>query len=1035
MTSVALNGRSFTDLLALQPGIAPMPTQEPESIVMAGASIAIAPSGTLNAGNQSISGQREDANGYLVNGGDVKELMNGGTSVVPNLDSIAEFRILTNNFDAEYGNYSGGIINVVTKSGANQLHGSAFNFLRNTALDSRSFFSPERSFYRQNQFGGTLGGAIQQNKAFFFGDYQGTRQAQGVDTGLIPVPTLANRSGNLFDQRDSLTGEVSGPYLATLLSQKLGYGVTTNEPYYTPGCIASSQCVFPGGVIPQKVWAEPTKHLMQYIPLPNVGPGTFSTAAVGKTLRDGKGSGRVDANSDRYGLFTGYYYFDDYTLNNPYPTGQGGASVPGFAALNLGRSQLINLGHTKTLSANMVNEFRISYMRNSNNVGQPSGGVGPSLASQGFVTGPNTPGIVVLAPEIEGVENLTFNSFTLGTPVTNLTQANNTYALSDNLSWVRGNHTVKAGGRFSYEQVNVNPNPTFNGAFNFHGTETGSDFADFLIGVATNYNQADSQTYYGRHKYLGAFVQDSWKITPHLTLNIGLRYELMQYWSEKYNQIPTFILGQQSKVFTTAPTGLVYPTDPNVPNTLVPQGHRFAPRIGMAYSPGNVDGWLGKLLGPAGKTSIRAGYGMFYSVIQGNTIAIDEPQPPYGLSYTSGAPPLFATPFISASDGETHVQPFPLTFPPLNASVSKPQSNIDFSPFLPQAGMTTPYFQNTYPYSENYFFSIERELAMNTVLSISYVGSQAHHLLLVGSSNPGNPALCLALSRPEAVAPNTPTCGPYAEDATYITRDGRIIEGTRGPFGPNFSNNAFQKSTGNSNYNSLQASLRRSHGRTDLMFSYTYSKSIDQASSISDVVDPYNNSRMRSLSNWDLKHNFVATYTYQLPLELISERGRKLTKGWAISGITRVSTGFPVTISADGDNSLQGSVPNGVNNHSLDLPDRLLGPLNLNGDPRNALPYFDTSRFALNELGTPGSASRRSFYGPGQLNFDMALLRSFRVTETSSLQFRFETFNTFNHTQFFGPSAVNGDYSSDLFGHVVKTAPPRRSQVALKFTF
>jgi hypothetical protein len=219
------------------------------------------------------------------------------------------------------------------------------------------------------------------------------------------------------------------------------------------------------------------------------------------------------------------------------------------------------------------------------------------------------------------------------------------------------------------------------------------------------------------------------------------------------------------------------------------------------------------------------------------------------------------------------------------------------------------------------------------------------------------------------------------------------------------------------------------------MFSYTYSKSIDQASSISDVVDPYNNSRMRSLSNWDLKHNFVATYTYQLPLELISERGRKLTKGWAISGITRVSTGFPVTISADGDNSLQGSVPNGVNNHSLDLPDRLLGPLNLNGDPRNALPYFDTSRFALNELGTPGSASRRSFYGPGQLNFDMALLRSFRVTETSSLQFRFETFNTFNHTQFFGPSAVNGDYSSDLFGHVVKTAPPRRSQVALKFTF
>ena len=187
MTTVALNGRSFTDLLALQPGIVPTTTQEPESIVMAGASVAIQPSGTLNPGNQSISGQREDSNGFLVNGGDVKELMNGGTSVVPNLDSIAEFRILTNNFDAEYGNYSGGVINVITKSGSNQVHGSGFEFLRNTALDARNFFSPERSFYRQNQFGGTVGGPIKQNKLFFFGDFQGTRQSQGIDTGLISV--------------------------------------------------------------------------------------------------------------------------------------------------------------------------------------------------------------------------------------------------------------------------------------------------------------------------------------------------------------------------------------------------------------------------------------------------------------------------------------------------------------------------------------------------------------------------------------------------------------------------------------------------------------------------------------------------------------------------------------------------------------------------------------------------------------------------------------------------------------------------------
>jgi hypothetical protein len=1033
ITAVALNGRSFTDLLALQPGIVPMTTQQPESIVMAGASVAIAPSGALNPGNQSISGQREDANGFMVNGGDVKELMNGGTTIVPNLDSIAEFRILTNNFDAEYGNYSGGVINVVTKSGSNKVHGSGFEFLRNTDLDARNFFSPDRSFYRQNQFGGTVGGPIKRDQVFYFGDYQGTRQSQGIDTGLIPVPSLADRAGNLTDQAGTLTGTVSGPYLANLLTQKLGYGVSASEPYYFSGCTAE-QCVFPNALIPQRAWSEPSRHLLQYIPAPNSGDASFSTGSQGKVLRDDKGSFRVDGTNRRLGLLSAYYYFDDYTLNNPYPTGQGGASVPGFAALNLGRSQLVNLSQTKTFGASMVNEIRLSVMRSANNVGQPAGGVGPSLASQGFANGA-AGGIVPLAPKIEGIENVTFDSFVIGTPITNLTQANNTYAVSDNLTRIVGSHTIKAGVELSFEQVNVNPNPTFNGAFTFYGTETGSDLADFLIGVGSNYNQADSQTYYGRHKYAAGFVQDSWKAAKHLTLNVGVRWDLMQYWSEKYNQIPTFNLGQQSKVYPTAPTGLVYPTDGGVPPTLVPQRNELAPRLGLAYTPSKTDGLLGKILGGPDKTSFRAGYGIFYSVIQGNTIAVDEPQPPYGLSYTSPAPPLFATPFINAADGAVHVQPFPLSFPPLNASVSHPNPNIDFSPFIPQAGMTTPYRGNTYPYNENYFFSIERQIASNSVLSLSYVGSQAHHLLLVYSANPGNPSLCLALSKPSAVAPGSATCGPYAEDATYITAAGQTINGTRGPFGSNFSNDDFQGSFGNSSYNSFEASLRHTGRRLDLMLAYTYSKSIDEASSISDPVNPFNYRLTRALSAWDLTHNLVATYRYDLPLERLAPGPKVLTQGWAISGITRVSSGFPVTISSDGDNSLMGSVPNGVNNHSLDLPDYTPGLLNLNSNPRNGLTYFNTSLFSPTALGTPGMASRRTFHGPGMMNFDLALLRNFRVGESRSLQFRLETFNTFNHAQFFGPVAVDGDIDSKLFGQVVKAASPRLVQVALKYTF
>jgi hypothetical protein len=1051
ITSVALNGRSFTDLLALQPGIVPMSTQQPDSIVMAGASVAIAPSGGLNPGNQSISGQREDANGFVVNGGDVKELMNGGTSIVPDLDSIAEFRILTNNFDAEYGNYSGGIVNVVTKSGTNGLHGSAFEFLRNTALDGKNYFSSGRAKFNQNQFGGTAGGPISKNKIFFFGDYQGTRTREGIDTGLISVPSVADRTGNLSDQGGAFTktetttvgGQqvqvtvpttVSGLNLAGLLSTKLGYSVAANEPYFVPGC-TQSNCVFPGAVIPQAAWSDPAKHLLQYIPPVNVGDSAFSTASQEQKLRDDKMSFRLDSNDDHWGSLSAYYFYDNFKLDNPYPTGQGGASVPGFNALNLGTSQLVNLGQTKTFGQSAVNEIHLSFMRSANTVGQPVGGVGTTLASQGFVTGPGTPGIVPLAPSIEGIENVVFNSFVMGTPITNLAQVNNTFSVMDNFSRVLGNHTLKTGLELSYEQINVNPDATFNGSFQFVGSETGSDFADFLMGVASNYNQADSMSFYGRHKYASAFAQDAWRINPSLTLNYGLRWELMQYWSEKYNQIPTFVLGEQSKVYPTAPVSLVYPGDPGVPNTLVPQRNRFAPRLGLAYSPSKANGILGKIIGGPGKTSIRAGYGTFYSVIQGNTIAIDEPQPPYGTSYT-GQGVLFATPFINAANGTVHVNPFPMTFPPLNASADHPNSSIDFSPFLPQAGMTAPPPGNTYPYAENYFLSIERQLSADTVLSFSYVGSEAHHLLVIYSANPGNPALCLALSQTSAVVPGTPTCGPFGENNVYTIVSGQTINGTRGPLGPNFANDDYDASIGNSNYNSFQADVRHSGKRLNFTVGYTFSKSIDQASSLSDIVNPFNFSATRALSAWDLKHSLVFTYAYQLPLERLTSRARILTQGWSLSGITRASSGFPVTISEEGDNSLMGSQPNGVNNHSLDLPDFTPGSLNLNSRPRGDPFYFNTSLFTSNALGTPGDASRRFFYGPPLFNTDLALLRTFRITEAKALQFRLETFNTFNHTQFFGPASVNGDFSNtQLFGKMVKAMPPRLMQVALKYTF
>ena len=249
-------GRSFTDLLALQSGVVPVTSITSDTVQDVGAS-ALSPSGDLNPGTISINGQREFANSFVLNGSDVEEDVNMGAAIVPNLDSIAQFRILTSNFDAEYGEFSGGQIEVVTKSGTNEFHGDVFEFLRNTDLDARNYFSPTRGAFDQNQFGGTFGGPIRKNKVFFFADYQGTRSTQGIDTGEIPVPSLQERTGNFSDVASSLAGTVTGSYWANQLSQKLGYAVTAGEPYYFAGCTSSAQCVLPNAVIPQSAWSAP----------------------------------------------------------------------------------------------------------------------------------------------------------------------------------------------------------------------------------------------------------------------------------------------------------------------------------------------------------------------------------------------------------------------------------------------------------------------------------------------------------------------------------------------------------------------------------------------------------------------------------------------------------------------------------------------------------------------------------------------------------------------------------------------------------
>jgi hypothetical protein len=1039
VTEIPLNGRSYTDLFATQVGVTPLTTSGAGNSTSGGGFGTVPVAGATNTGQFSINGQREDANGFSINGANVQEGIGQQAGIIPNLDSIAEFRILTSNTDAEYGNYSGGLINVVTKSGGNAFHGSGFEFLRNTDLDAKNYFSKQRSTFEQNQYGGTLGGPIKRNKLFFFGDYQGQHTKQGQDTGVVAVPSLANRSGN-FSDSPTFTGKVNGSFLAQTLTNILGYQVTSGEAFAS---------VFPGNVVPQSAFSFPASRMLQYIPSPNVGGNSFESTSQALTLHDEKAAGRIDWNTDRSGNFSFYYFYDKYNLDNPYPSGFGGATVPNpnggaFDATSNGLDQLFVVSNTKSFGSTLVNEARFSATRLNNNLGVPQGGVSSTLAQQGITSGGQ--GIIEGAPKFAGVETLYFNSFITGTEPFFLAQINNTFDVSDIVSKVRGKHAFKTGFEYIWYKVKQNPDLVANGTFSFFGSgnqSTGNGFADFLLGLPDFYSQQSSPAFYESAANGGIFAQDSWRVRPNITINYGLRWDYITPWAEKHHQTTTFVQGVESTTFPGAPRGYLVPGDPlpngsRIPAAIAPSPlDNFSPRLGIAYSPVFSSGWLSKLTGGPGKISIRAGAGRFFTAVEGLTVAYPTGNPPYGLTYTSPEAPVMATPFVGALAGTNFIQQFPVNVPSYSVSPSNPDPNVDWSRYTPIGGAGSVYPHNKTPYTMATNLTIERQLGSNSVLSIGYIGSLSRHLLAVHSVSPGNPALCLSLSQPQDVMPGTPTCGPFGENTVYTRANGTIVNGTRSPYPNTIGTDAVYQNMGNANYHSLQTSLKQTAGHLTFLASYTYGKSMDWASSIQEQVNPFDFRKEYAISAFDLKHNFVFSYNYELPIDKLFRASNRLTQGWAISGITRYATGLPVTFQSFGDNALVQVQNNGVNSVSIDLPNHnpSLGSLGINHAPRKNPLAFNTSLFSPNALGAFGNSSRRFFYGPGIDNYDMALRKVTRVTESTSLEFRFETFNTFNHAQFDGASSVDGNINDSTFGQILKSQPGRVSQVALKLSF
>jgi hypothetical protein len=1047
MTSVPLNGRNYIDLLALQPGVSPYKNDDTTS------GVGVDPttlSGDQTNGTQSVNGGRLGSNGFMVNGADAQEGVHNGAAILPNLDSISEFRIITNNFNAEYGNFSGGQVNVVTKSGTNQFHGDAFNFFRNTDLDAANFFAGgARGDFKQNQFGGTVGGPIKKDKIFFFADYQGNKQILG-QTQSFAVPTAADRTGDLSDEAGALTGTVNSqptgvpgevPW-ATTLSQQLGYPVTSGEAYYFSGCTTNDPatgCVFPNATIPMTAWSPVAQDTLKYIQAPNANLASganYEASSFNQHLTDNKFGARLDTNT-RYGTLFGYYFFDQFSVTTPYAQG---ISFPGFDSSVKGRSQMINLGLTTTINNSTVNDVRLVYLRNRYLGGIPIGGTGVPLPSLGFTApgssgGAFNGGIDPITPALEGVPSFVFNNYSFGLPQDALRQYNNTYQVLDNFTKIIGTHTLQFGADFHYDQINERNFDDANGAYSFDGSETGLDFADFLIGAPVNFTQASQQLLDSRDKYFGVYAQDSWRARPTLTINYGLRYEIMSPWYDTQNKLETVIAGEQSRAFPTAPTGLVIPGDPGVPRTLAPiQYHNFAPRIGFAYSPDTTEGLLGKLFGGPGKTSIRVGYGIFYSAVEDASGFVEVGDAPYGLYYSSPEPTLLATPFIDRATGHSEGMKFPFTFPPTNVSPKNPDTSFNWVQATPISGSDYLYPHDKTPQVQEFEFSLQRQIGTSTVASVSYVGSVGRHLLTFEDSNPASAALCLSLNAP-GVLPSGTTCGPFGEDNTYTLTNGTTVNGTRPTFGINFGSNPYMITAVSSSFNSLQVSVKHNEKYSNFLVAYTYEKSIDNGSTSFDATNPFNPRSSRALSVFDVPQDLTVSYTIQLPFDRLGGGNlKRLTAGWELSGIATFAKGEPIQISESDDQSLSGTFDDAIDEP---IYANNGGPLFINKNPRNSTgqPYFNPNFFAQEPLGTVGNVMRRFFSGPGIYNFDMALLKDTKITERVSAQFRAEAFNVFNHAQFNNPSGNFNNSGAGGFGFVTSSRDPRIMQLAVKFLF
>jgi len=1081
IAQLPLNERDTYQFLSLQPGVQSQ----------LGADLYV---GSDNAGSVSVNGGRGRANNFSVNGGDANDLFANLPTVQPSPDAVEEFRILTNAFDAEYGRNSGSVVNVVTKSGTNQFHGNVYEFFRNKVLNSKGYFDTSKGKFNQNQFGGTLGGPIRKDKTFFFGSYEGRRVRRGRSGDQVAVPTSLERAGDFSlnsdgSAADPFGGVINDDFAAQVLNGRPGCSAAISTAGgSSPAAGVDYASIFPGNMIPTACQDPVATDLLRFVPGANTGNGFYQAVLTNRDRQD-QATMRFDHRINDKQNFSAYYYFTDQAGFEPFNNFQAaGANVPGFGASRANRYQQINLSHTWSITNSIVNEARFTYMREGQRTyNHPEktnlvvDSCGPAAAAFCFTglsdssavnalpnAGPKfgiTPG---LGAGSEGVPDITIaGGFTIGNNFEGeLPQVGNSFQGTDSLTVVKGTHTMKFGGdvrRMRFDQT-LYFEPS--GYYNFFGggnNDVGyanNLYPNYLLGLPDTYQQGAAQQEHVRGTAVYLFAQDSWKIRHNLTLNYGLRWELNTPLKDIGKRVQTFRPGQNTSIFpcdlsaesqallgtsdctSVFPAGLVVPGDSGVPAGLTQTYYKaFAPRLGIAWDPRGD-----------GKTSIRAGWGLFYNPIEQLVLEQFSAEPPFGVSIFL-ANTLFNTPFVTQGGGVNPNGANGILDP-------KRGSAVDWSVYRPILlfGEFQPHMRTQY--SAQYNLTLQHEVSRDLELQLSYVGSQGHRLLATRDLNAANPQTCLDIIAIQGDG----ACGQFAEDNPYSVTvpngftfhlpNGTTVPGTgqtlnfvglRPYSSPNcqtdgtncpadgvpvFSNIFAQDTIANSNYNSLQASLEKrfSHG-LQAQLAYTWSKSIDQASSFEDILNPFDPLRTRGLSLYDARHRFVVSYYWEPPIPKYNGFAGKALNGWAVSGITQLQAGFPIHIQSYDDQELTSS----IDFSSAGVPDLVAPYRRL--DPRKNLDNlgFDPSSFAPSALGTFGNSPRSVCCGPGLDNWDVSLQKNTGINERFRTEFRVDFFNVANHTKFFNPDGNITDGSD--FGRVKRAADPRLVQLALKLFF